>query len=829
MVIYKRLGRGARSGAAALMTTSALGMASAALAQAAPVQIAAADEPQGEIIVTATKRSESLQKVPISIQALTGEALEQHQVQRLDDYTKLLPSVSFQSFGPGQSQLYFRGIATAGDGLHAGPEPASGLYIDETPVTTIAGSVDIHVYDMARVEALSGPQGTLFGASSMAGTLRLITNKPDPAKFSAGYDLEGNKFGKGGYGGQAEGFVNVPLNEDAAIRLVGFYTHDAGYIDNTLGERTYQRPHYDADGNYVQNDPLTVSNAKYAKKDFNDVDTYGGRAALKVDLGDNWTVTPAAIYQHQIGHGEFLFDPKLGDLRVHDFTPDRSKDEWGLASLTIQGKLSDWDVTYSGSYMRRTVDTIADYSYFSVAYDTFGDQTLFPDSYGSYAGYNYLKDSLGNDIDPSQYQHTNDHYTKQSHELRISSPADKRLRMTAGLFFQRQTDHNVADYGIFGLSDAVDPYSPPLPGAPPNDVYYTNIHRVDRDYAAFSDVSFDILPNLTLTGGLRVYTYKNTLEGYSGGLGALNRQIGIDNCAVQTVFGCPDINNKKTDEQGETHKVNLNWKIDPTKLVYFTYSTGFRPGGINRDASFQTNGVLQIQSFPPYAADTLTNYEIGWKTSFFDHSLRFNGALFWDEWNNVQYSQPGILSITYTLNVANARSRGFEGDFAWTPVHGLTLAGSGTYIDAKLTSPVCDPNTGCIPGDPDSYRAVKGTRLPIQPHVKLSATARYDFPIGDYKSFVQGSVNYQSNSTSSLRNDFEAVLGKTKGFATFDFSAGTAIKNMTMSLYIQNAFDKRGILSINTVCSPGASVCGPYARNYPIKPQIFGIRFGQKF
>jgi outer membrane receptor protein involved in Fe transport len=827
MVFCNGLERGLRVTAAALMASSALGMASAAQAQA-PTQVAAADVPQGEIIVTATKRSESLQKVPISIQALSGATLAEHQVQSLDDYTKLLPSVSFQSFGPGQSQLYFRGIASAGDGLHSGPEPASGLYIDETPVTTIAGSVDLHVYDMARVEALSGPQGTLFGASSMAGTLRLITNKPDTSKFSAGYDLEGNKFGKGGYGGQAEGFVNIPMSETMAIRLVGFYTHDGGYIDNTLGERTYQRPHYDADGNYVQSDPLTINNAKYAKKDFNDVDTYGGRAALKVDLGDDWTATPMAIYQHQIGHGEFLYDPKLGDLKVHDFTPDRSKDEWGLASLTIQGKLSDWDVTYSGSYMRRTVDTISDYSYFSVAYDKLGDKTLNPcdpltpsaSCYSSYAGYNYLKDSLGNDIDPSQYQHNNDLYTKESHELRISSPADKRLRMTAGLFYQRQTDHNVADYGVFGLSNATDPYSPPLPGAPPNDVYYTNIHRVDRDYAAFSDISFDILHNLTLTGGLRVYTYKNTLEGFSGGLGALERQIALDNCTVQTVFGCPDIKNKKTDEQGETHKINLTWKIDPAKLVYFTYSTGFRPGGINRSASFQTNGVLQIQDFPPYAADTLTNYEVGWKTSFFNHSLRFNGALFWDEWNNLQYSQPGILSITYTLNVANARSRGFEGDFSWTPVHGLTLSASGTYIDAKLTTPLFNPSDG-------SVRAPAGTRLPIQPRVKLNATARYDFPIGDYKSFVQGTANYQSDSTSSLRTDFEDVLGKTKGFATFDFSAGTTIKNMTASVYIQNAFDKRGVLSINTVCSPSA--CGGYGRKYPIKPQIFGIRFGQKF
>ena len=163
-----------------------------------------------EVVVTAQKRSEDLQKVPISLQVLGSEKLEQLQVSSFDDYAKFLPSVSFQSLGPGQAQLYFRGIASGNDGLHAGSLPATGLYLDETPVTTIAGSLDVHVYDIARVEALAGPQGTLYGASSLSGTLRIITNKPDPSKFSAGYDVKADKFGKGDGGGGFEGFVNIP-------------------------------------------------------------------------------------------------------------------------------------------------------------------------------------------------------------------------------------------------------------------------------------------------------------------------------------------------------------------------------------------------------------------------------------------------------------------------------------------------------------------------------------------------------------------------------------------------------------------------------------------
>lgn len=791
-----------------LLGSSSLLAAAPALAQqsAAPAtQLAAADLPQpGEIIVTATKRAESLQKVPISIQALSPEVLSQHQVASFDDYAKLLPSVSFQSFGPGQTQLYFRGIATGGDGLHAGPLPTSGLYLDETPLTTVAGAVDLHVYDMARVEALAGPQGTLYGASSLSGTLRLITNKPDASKFSAGYDLEGNKFGDGNFGGKAEGFVNVPISPDVAIRLVGFYEKDGGYIDNTpatgrivqdpntgefLQGQPYQRPHTLPDGT-VENAPYYTNNAKFAKKDFNDVETYGGRAALKVNLDDNWTVEPLLVYQHQKSNGTFLYDPRVGDLQVHDFTPDYDHDRWGLASLTVQGKVSDWDVVYSGSYFRRTVDLAQDYSYFSVAYD-------------SYVDYNYYKDASGNDIDPTQTFHQHDLYTKQSHELRISSPSDERLRLTAGLFMQRQTDHQIADYILTGLHTAVDPFSPPVPGGGIDDVYYTNIHRTDHDYAMFGEAAYDILPHLTLNLGIRGFIAHNTLRGFSGGAGP------VSSCPAGNAIQCPNID-AKYDQTGETHKANLTWQIDPARMVYFTYSTGFRPGGNNRISQ----ALGQTQDKPPFQADTLTNYEFGWKTSWFNHRLRVNGALFWEDWDKVQYSQPGLLGIFYTLNAGTARSRGVEGDFSWEPIRGLTLSGSGTYADAKLTS--------------DTFvDAPKGTRLPVNPRFKINGTARYDFMTGSLKDFVQATVNHQSGTTSYLTLAGEEAIGPTKGFTTFDFSAGTGMNNWTMSLFIQNAFDKRGILSKNGQCAP--TICGQYARLYPIKPQLFGIRFGQKF
>ena len=828
---------GARAIGAALLGTTALTAASAqtsatsttdpatiAAPAAAPTTASPSDAalPNGEIIVTATKRAENLQKVPISIQALGEQVLEQHQVKNFDDYVKLLPSVSYQSFGPGQSQLFFRGIVTGGDGLATGPLPTTGLYLDETPLTTIAGQVDLHVYDIARVEALAGPQGTLYGASSLSGTLRLITNKPEIGKWSGGFDLEGNKFGDGNFGGTAQGYVNVPIGDRVALRVVGFYEKDGGYIDNLpasgrivqdpatgayLTGQPYQRPHTTDSGDVV-NAPYTTNNAAFAKKNFNDVEKYGGRAALKIDLNDNWTVTPGIIYQHQDAHGTFLYDPRVGDLAVHDFTPDHIKDHWYLASATVQGKISDWDVTYAGSYFQRTVDLVQDYSYFSVAYD-------------SYVDYNYYKDAAGHDIDPTQTFRGNDHYTKQSHEFRVSSPAADRLRLTAGLFYQRQTDHRIADYILPGLHDAVpqpdapdSPFNVPVPGGGIDDVFYTDIHRVDRDYAIFAEAAFDILPNLTLNAGVRGFRADNTLNGFSGSAGAVARQISLFGCTGTTAQQCPNVD-KRYKENGETHKANLTWRIDPTKLVYFTYSTGFRPGGNNRDA-FALN---KLQSLPPFQADTLTNYEVGWKTSFLDRRLRVNGALFWEDWNKIQYSEPGILGIFYTVNAGTARSRGVEGDVSWLLFNHLTLSGAGTYADAKLTS--------VFAGSDGTVLAPKGTRLPVNPRFKVNGTARYDVPLGEYRSYLQATVGHQSGTTSYLTTAGEAVLGPTKGFTTFDFSAGTQWHNWTLSAFIQNAFDKRGILSKNGQCAP--TICGQYARLYPITPQLFGLRLGAKF
>jgi iron complex outermembrane receptor protein len=194
-----------------------------------------------EVIVTAQKRVENLQDVPLSIQALNTEKLEQLHITNIDDYVKYLPGVTTVKglgqggTGIGTTHMYMRGVVSGQDGNHSASQPSVGTYFDEQPVTTIDGTIDIHVYDIARIEVLEGPQGTLYGASSEAGTIRIITNKPDPTKFAAGYDVGGNSVNHGGLGWVAEGFVNLPITPTAAIRLVGWDEHDGGYIKNVAG------------------------------------------------------------------------------------------------------------------------------------------------------------------------------------------------------------------------------------------------------------------------------------------------------------------------------------------------------------------------------------------------------------------------------------------------------------------------------------------------------------------------------------------------------------------------------------------------------------------
>ncbi|HEV2818196.1 MAG TPA: TonB-dependent receptor [Allosphingosinicella sp.] len=827
-----------------LLTSTMLCASGAAFAQGAPAPAAPTADDNGDvIIVTAQKRSENIQNVPISIQALGTQQLDDLNVANFQDYTRLLPSISYQTFQPGTTNVYIRGVASGGDGNHSGSLPSVGVYLDEQPVTTIGGTLDVHIYDIARIEVLRGPQGTLYGASSEAGTIRIITNRPDPAGFAGALDAELNSVRHGGIGGSVEGFLNAPLSERAAVRLVAWYQHDAGYIDNVPGTRAF----------LPQPGGITVNNAGLVENDFNDVDTVGARAALGIDLAEHWTVTASLFGQDQRSHGSFGFDPRVGDLQVQHFFPDRNHDRFAQAALTIEGRLGNFDLTYAGAYLDRRIHSTNDYTDYAEAYDNLYSAV------GGLAGYFYFQDAAGNNINPSQHIVGRSHYTKMSHELRVASPAGNRLRFVGGLFYQRQTHRIHQDYQVTGLSPALSVNG--FPGT----LWLTQQDRVDRDYAAFGELSFDILPTLTLTGGIRAYRYDNSLIGFFG-FGrnpagppfnaAGSSRTGVAGCFTTTgqvlrdnpggtllpaaVPGspCTDLATfvngglvpKSTDGDGITHRVNLTWNITPRHLLYATWSSGFRPGGINRRATI-----------PPYDEDRLTNYEIGLKTTW-NGGLRLNAALFWQEWKKFQFSFLGQNSFTEIHNGPDARIKGAELELSWRPPGtGFSLAASAAYTDARTRRNLClfdDPTFTCVPTAAIPFNFISapaGTRLPVTPRFKFAANARYEFPVFGGTGHAQAAISHQSSASSDLRTAIvqsgtgnivspAAQTGRLAAWTAADFALGIEWSRFSAELFLENAFDERAQLT-------RFQQCGQCNRPYIVTstPRTIGVRVGTRF
>ena len=751
-----------------------------------------------EIVVTAQKRAERLQDVPIAVQALGESKLEDMEVKGFDDYVKLLPSVSYQNYGPGQSVITMRGISSGGDGTPSASQPTVGVYIDEIPTTTILGQLDFHIYDVARVEALSGPQGTLYGASSEAGTLKIITNQPDPKAFAAGYNVEINGVQNGGIGHTVESFVNVPLSDNAAVRAVAFEEHDSGYIDNLSGSRTYPTTGY------------TVNNAGLAKNAYNSSDTYGGRLALKVNLDDDWTLEPSVMTQDAYIDGINAYDTTLGGkLAVTHFFPEKDHDRWILPSLTVTGKIGNFDLTYAGAFLQHDITQHQDYSDYSYFYDA-----LY--GFGSYA-----TGPGGTPINIGESLLSDNRYQKISQELRIASPSEDRFRVLGGLYFERQSNAITANYQILGVDPAYT-----VTGWK-NSWWLTREQRIDRDYAAFANGSYDIFDTLALDGGVRVYRYDNTLAGFFGA-GPNNPWLGEgqNQCIGKTPFNdapCSDLNNR-AEQTGAIYKVTLTYKIDKDRMVYFTASDGYRPGGANRDP-----GVA------PYQADTLNNYELGWKTTWFGDKLRWNGDFFYDPWNNFQFNFLGLNGVTEIVNAGHAISQGLESDLTWKVDPHLTLSAAGSLIDAHLTSPYCgtvdangNPVTSCA-----APEAQKGTQLPVTPYAKGNFTGRYDFDVtSDIAAYAQTAVIFTGGSWADLRTNYDgidprAVLGRQQAYTEVDFSGGAYWGTSSLDVYIKNAFDSRGDVMRYSECA--VTTCGSEVYAVPIQPRLIGMRFGQKF
>ena len=750
-----------------------------------------------EITVTAQKRAENLQSVPISVQAFDTRRLEELHVTDFNSVAKFLPSLSFQTLGPSQAQVYFRGVTNGSDGLKTGSQPMVGIYLDEQPVTTIGTSLDVHIYDMERIEALAGPQGTLFGASSMAGTVRYITNKPDATATYGAYDVSVSRTRHGGTGETLQGYLNVALSEHAAIRLVGFGERDAGYIDNVAGPYEV----YPTSG-------IVRDNTPYRRNAYNTVGTSGGRAALKVDINDRWTVTPTVTYQKQAGNGSFGYEPNLGYLNVATYEPEVNDDQWYQSALTVAGKIGNFDLTYSAGYMRRTIDNVVDYSDYSYAYDVY--YAASPESFGD-----FFRNNAGQLISPAQYVVSHDVLTKRTHELRLST-ATSHLHWVIGAFYEAQRDDNLYRYRVDGLADSLS-----ITGQP--GVRYLNaITRTDTDRAVFTDVTYRFIPQLALTLGARVFDYRSVADGFFGFPAVGGYSVGEALCAqpptLQTATATLPCRNVDARGNGGkyTDKATLNYTIDTDHLVYATYSTGFRAGGFNRNPFVAA-----------YRPDYLTNYEIGWKTQSAGHTVRFNGALFRENWRDPQYGVNGQYAITEIINAGGARTEGVETTLEWLAADGLTLTGSGTYLwKHELTRLACGVPTGGGPCAPADVAAAAGTKMPVAPALKANATARYEWPIGTLKAHLQAAGVHQAAARSLLADADYQVAGTLPSYTSMDFSAGIGARTWNAGLALDNAFDSHGEVSRYLSCS--STYCTkPYV--VPVHPRMVTLQFGQKF
>ncbi len=790
---------------------------------------------ESEIIITAQKREENLQDVPVSVQAIGTRRLDQLNISNFEDYTKQLPSVSFQTSSPGSTSVYMRGVASGGDGNHSGSLPSVGTYLDEQPVTTIGGTLDVHIYDIARIESLAGPQGTLYGASSQAGTIRIITNKPELGVTTGRMDAEINKTAHGDWGGSLEGMINLPIADSMALRAIAFYRRDGGYIDNVFGERTYLFNEGE--------DSVTFDNADLVDDDINGTSVYGGRAALKIDLNDTWTVTPTIMHQYLKGGSPFYMDEDQDDLEVVRFKEDRFRDEFTQAALTIEGQIANFDVTYAGAYMDRPTYGFNDYTDYTDAYDAYA-------VYYGYSGlldYHNYTDNNGDLIDPRQFIEGENHYKKMSHEVRIASPAENPFRVLVGAFYQRQTNDIYQNYMVQDLATDLSV------GGWPGTIWLTLQERVDKDYALFGEATFDISPQFTLIGGGRFFKYDNTLFGFAG-FGTPNpggfstgerRCLTVNGLQVRfDVPGAPlasgsldetpctnvgDVENgvavpRRSKGNGFIHRLSGQYRPNDDMMFYATWSRGFRPGGINR----QPNA-------PAYDPDFLTNYEFGWKTTF--GKLLWNGAIYHQLWKKFQFSFLGENSLTVIQNGRDARVNGIETDVSYVS-GGLSLRAAAAYTDAKTKGNICNfalGNSDCDglddQGDPDFIVTPSGTRLPVTPKFKASATARYQWPMWSGRAHVQGGIAYQGSASADIRRDVDGsgtnpndYLGRIKSSTLVDLFAGYDWQKYRVELFATNIFDERNELSRFVVCS----IC-TQTKIVPGRPRTIGLRLGASF
>ncbi len=792
-----------------------MALSGTARAQAPAADAVAAPTTSGEIIVTANRRDQSLQDVPMTLQALSADSLSKLNVTTFNDLLKYTPNVTFGTNGPGQGAIFMRGLSAGFAGEQSagtiGGFPNVALYLDDQSMQFPSHNADVYVADIERVEVLEGPQGTLFGGGAEAGAVRYITAKPKYDKLEG--KIEGS-FG-GTSGGAANGafnaMINIPIIQDKlAIRAVIYDDHHGGYINNVYSTFTRSTTDLGYGSLGLGGTPLSPSqqsnqgqynNGNLVQKNSNPVDYVGGRIELGWKIAPDWNLLVTESYQRLDTSGSFATQSysydyaPLSGLSSTLFNPQYSKDDYWNTAWTLDGKIGDFKVIYTGAYMARHIGQQGDYT----AYSRTGGGTFYQCTGGVHGEFGGAAVAGGTPTapycySPSAYWDETLRTTHQSHEFRVTTPEKSRLRAIVGLYYESfkiQDDTNWAYRTIPGCSATVTTGCVgtvgPLPGATTNIpgqlnsavAFGEDTQRGYKQFAAFGSVDFDILPTLTLTGGTRYYNYSEYETGseYYSTVGGCYQVVTCNSTYYPAPYQQYTPSGENLDLFGLNAKFHgfkskgvLTWKPQPHTLVYALFSQGFRPGLFNRGPSTRADDPVaphgpQLLVPAAIAPDTLTNWEAGLKTDLLDHKVQFNLSGYYMVWQNVQtgFFNPasGFGNTAFGVTGPSYHIKGVEAQVVARPMAGLSVQGSATYNDSKQSTAPCfignipgtssygqcisgvyNPTTG-VTNMVTSPFGVIGAVTPFSPHVQANARARYDWAgKADMNWFVAGGVSY---------------------------------------------------------------------------------------
>jgi outer membrane receptor protein involved in Fe transport len=837
-----------------------------------------------EIIVTAQRRSENIQDVPIAIQALTGETLGQLNVTNFDDLVRYLPNVTSSSAGPGQSQIFMRGLSVGDQGTQSGGSingfPNVAVYLDEQSGQLPGRNLDVYAADLERVEVLEGPQGTLFGAGAQAGVIRYITNKP---KLDV---TEGNV--TAGYGTTAGGdpnsdvtaVLNLPLIANTlAIRGVIYDDNRGGYINNVPGTFTRKDTdlgiHYAGypavngacpdggpnNGYCVPPGSPSINNSNLVGNAINPVTYEGIRVSALWHINDNWNALLTQSYQSIDAQGVFYEMPKSSDgvalpaQSVTLFNPSYNKDKFENTALTVNGRIGDLKLVYAGAYLVRNISQVQDYTNYS--------RGLYSDYYQCH-GAESAHGLAATCFSPSTTWNETERNTHQSHELRLSTPDDWRMRGIVGAFWEElgiddqlnwlyKTLPACTTSVTFGCLTDVGPPAGSSVNDPAvrndNTAFFNDVQRGYRQTAFFTSLDFDLIPKvLTFTAGTRYYRFVNTEKGaVVGSFSCYEAGPGPCYASATNI----DAENLHSTYQGAKSRGNVTWHFLPEALVYYTWSQGFRPGAFNRNNGCyipDAQGIKQYCSPLGYASDNLTNNEIGWKTEFFDHRLQWNGAVYREDWNNVQvaFFDPGVLgNVGFGTNGPNYRIHGVETSLVAVLTEGLTAQGGGSWNTSRQTnSPYLVANNPALLANPaskaeygqpiyavDNPYGPSGGPSANSPPLQFNLRLRYQWTMNSYNTFAQAGATHtahsytqsSANPTLSSGSNVSTTLLRFENppISQFDASVGVAKDAWTTEFYAQNL--------TNVIKSTFTSTNQFVPAETITRPRVLGVKFGYKF